>query len=252
MTLVRSVLFNVLYVIWTAVLGVLYLPLLAAPRRVLVAATKAWLAGMRWMAWHVAGVRTRIEGRENLPPGPVIVAAKHQSALDTFLFHGLLDDPAYVLKRELFRIPLVGWYMKATGMIGIDRAAGAQALRAMLKACGETLAEGRQIIIFPEGTRVAPGRSLPYHPGVAALYARFPDVPLVPVTLNTGLLWGRKAFLKRPGTATLKILPPVEPGLDRRAFLAALHDRIETAGAALPAPTGGEDRPVDKSVDHAA
>jgi 1-acyl-sn-glycerol-3-phosphate acyltransferase len=236
MTVIRSALFLTLYVGWTLLLGILYLPLLLAPRSVVVAATKVWLAGLRGLARLVIGVSWRIEGLENLPAGPVIVAAKHQSAFDTFLFHALLDDPVYVLKRELFRIPLVGWYMRAAGMIGIDRGAGAKALRAMLEACGEALAEGRQIVIFPEGTRVAVGESRPYHPGVAALAARFPDVPVLPVTLNSGLLWGRKAFLKRPGTVTLKVLPAMEPGLAKRAFLDTLQTRIEEAGAALPHP----------------
>lgn len=236
MTVIRSALFLTLYVGWTLLLGILYLPLLLAPRSVVVAATKVWLAGLRGLARLVIGVSWRIEGLENLPAGPVIVAAKHQSAFDTFLFHALLDDPVYVLKRELFRIPLVGWYMRAAGMIGIDRGAGAKALRSMLEACGEALAEGRQIVIFPEGTRVAVGESRPYHPGVAALAARFPDVPVLPVTLNSGLLWGRKAFLKHPGTVTLKVLPAMEPGLAKRAFLDTLQTRIEEAGAALPHP----------------
>jgi 1-acyl-sn-glycerol-3-phosphate acyltransferase len=236
MTVVRSALFLILYVVSTLLLGILYLPLLLAPRSVVVAATKVWLAGLRGLARLVVGVSWRIEGLENLPAGPVIVAAKHQSAFDTFLFHALLDDPVYVLKRELFRIPLVGWYMRASGMIGIDRSAGAKALRSMLEACGEALAEGRQIVIFPEGTRVAVGESRPYHPGVAALAARFPDVPVLPVTLNSGLLWGRKAFLKHPGTVTLKVLPAMEPGLAKRAFLETLQMRIEEAGAALPHP----------------
>ena len=235
-TLLRSLAFNIIYVTWTAVLGVLYLPLLTAPRPLLVRATKLWLTGLRAAAWHVARVRYRIEGLENLPAGAVIIAAKHQSAWDTFLFHGLLDDPAYVLKRELFRIPLVGWYIKAVGMVGIDRAAGASALKAMLRACGAVLAEGRQVIIFPEGTRTAPGDSHPYHPGVAALYQRFPEVPVVPVALNSGRVWRRKAFLKHPGTITVRILPAVERDLDRRRFLATLRTRVEAAVADLPDP----------------
>jgi len=235
-TVLRSLAFNVIYVSWTAMLGVLYLPLLAAPRPWLVGATKLWLAGLRVAAWHVAGVRHRIEGRENLPAGPVIVAAKHQSAWDTFLFHGLLADPAYVLKRELFRLPLVGWYIKAVRMIGIDRSAGASALKAMLRACGAALAEGRQVIIFPEGTRTAPGDSRAYHPGVAALYQRFPDVPVVPVALNSGHAWSRKAFLKHPGVITVRILPPMEAGLERHRFLTELRTRVEAAVAALPDP----------------
>lgn len=250
--LLRSLLFNVCYVGWTSLLAIGYLPLFLAPRRVIVAATKLWLAGLRGLAAHVAGVRVRLEGLENLPPGPAIIAAKHQSALDTFVFHGLLDDPVYILKRELFRIPLVGWYMRASGMIGIDRSAGASALRTMLEACGEALADNRQIIIFPEGTRVAPGDKRPYHPGVAALYARFPDVPVIPVALNTGLLWRRKAFWKIPGVVTVRLLAPLPSGLDRRAMLAELSHRIEDACAALPAPTtavGRAGRPVENSVD---
>lgn len=236
MILLRSLLFNICYVSWTLLLAIVYLPLLAAPKRRVQAGCKLWLAGLRALAAGIAGVRYRIEGRENLPEGPVIIAAKHQSAFDTFLFHHLLDDPVYVLKRELFRIPLVGWYMRAAGMIGVDRSAGSQALRSMLKGCEDALAEGRQIVIFPEGTRVAPGQNRPYHPGVAALYARFPEVPVVPVALNSGLLWGRKAFLKEPGTVTVRILPAMQTGLDRRAFLDGLRTRIEDAGAALPPP----------------
>ncbi|WP_299444456.1 1-acyl-sn-glycerol-3-phosphate acyltransferase [uncultured Rhodospira sp.] len=238
MTVLRSALFMLLYVCSTLLLGVLYLPLLLAPQRIVVAGTKIWLAVLRWLARYVAGVTYRVEGWENLPQGPVIIAAKHQSAYDTFLFHGLLEDPVYVLKRELFRIPFVGWYMKAAGMIGIDRSAGAQALRMMLKACGEALAEGRQIIIFPEGTRVAVGESRPYHPGVAALAARLPDVPVIPVALNSGPLWGRKSFLKHPGTVTVRFLPPMETGLDKRRFLDTLKTRIDEAVAALPSPEG--------------
>ncbi len=248
--ILRSLAFNVCYVGWTALLAVGYLPLLLAPRRVVVAATKAWLAGLRWLAARVAGVRVRVEGMDTLPAGPVIIAAKHQSALDTFVFHGLLSDPVYVLKRELFRIPLVGWYMKASGMIGIDRSAGASALRTMLEACGEALAEGRQIIVFPEGTRVAPGQRRPYHPGVAALYARFPDVPVIPVALNTGLLWRRKALIKIPGTVTVRMLAPMPAGLDRRAMLKALSERIEDACLALPGPRE-RDRLVENSVGEA-
>jgi len=235
--ILRSAVFNVCYVGWTAGLAVVYLPLLLAPRRIVVAGTKFWLAGLRWLAAHVAGVKVRVEGLEHLPEGPAIIASKHQSALDTFVFHGLLSDPVYVLKRELFRIPLVGWYMKASGMIGIDRSAGASALRTMLEACGVALSEGRQIIIFPEGTRVAPGDHRPYHPGIAALYARFPEVPLIPVGLNTGVSWRRKAFLKVPGTVTVRFLPSMPSGLDRRAMLETLSERIETTCAMLPPPS---------------
>ncbi|MFN3076024.1 MAG: lysophospholipid acyltransferase family protein [Alphaproteobacteria bacterium] len=193
-------------------------------------------------------------GLENLPTGPAILASKHQSAWETFALHLLVRDPVYVLKRELFLIPLVGWLMWRTGMIGIDRSRGTAALKGMVRGAAKALAERRQIIIFPEGTRTAPGATALYHPGVALLYQNF-DVPLIPVALNSGLFWGRRSFLKYPGTVLVEFLPPVPAGLSRREFLSQLRDRIEGASERLAAeayaagtPTG-ETNPVEKLVD---
>lgn len=234
---VRSLLFNVFYVAWTAALGVLYLPLLALPRRFLLPGVRLWVRGILGAARLLTGIRWRVEGRENLPSGPCIVAAKHQSAWETFFFHILLAEPVYILKKELLHIPLVGWYMRKAGMIGIDRKAGAGALKLMMRHAQAALDDGRQIVIFPEGTRVAPQASRPYQPGVAALYSRFGHrVPVVPVALNTGLFWGRRSFVKRPGEVVVRILPPVAPGLDKKAFLETLRTRIEDASTALCAP----------------
>jgi 1-acyl-sn-glycerol-3-phosphate acyltransferase len=143
-----------------------------------------------------------------------------------------LNYPAFVLKRELLSIPLFGWYLRKVGMIAVDRAAGASALRNMARQASEAFAEGRSILIFPEGTRVPPGESRPYHPGVAALYTQL-KVPVVPVALNSGLFWGRRSFVKRPGTVTVQFLPPIPPGLDRKAFMRELESRIEAAAMVL-------------------
>ena len=142
------------------------------------------------------------------------------------LWFALLPGPAYVLKRELLFVPLYGWYARAAGMIAVDRSAGAAALRHLVKAGQDALAQGRQIVIFPEGTRTAPGTHRPYQPGIAALYARA-GLPVVPVATDSGLFWGRRAFHKRPGTITVAVLPPVAPGLGREAFLTRLTDAIE-------------------------
>lgn len=226
--ILRSLAFNIAALIWTVVLCVLYLPALVLPRRAAQEGARFWLRGLLAITALICGLRYRVTGGEHVPPGPLIIAAKHQSAWDTFIFHQLLADPVFVMKRELFRIPLVGWYMQKAGSIGIDREAGLRSLKVLVGDAERALAEGRQVIVFPEGTRVAPGAHAPYHGGVAALYARC-NVPVVPVALNSGLFWGRRSFKKRPGTITVAFLPPIPPGLDRRAFLATLHERIESA-----------------------
>jgi 1-acyl-sn-glycerol-3-phosphate acyltransferase len=258
MTAIRSILFAVGALAWTAILSVLYLPLLVVPRKGIQKAARAWIRGvMSWLA-VTCGLRYRIEGREHLPSGAAIVAAKHQSAWDTLIFHLLLEDPIFVLKRELFRVPFIGWYLRKAGNVGVDRAAGFRALKAMTPDVRRALAAGSQVIVFPEGTRSAPGASNPYQPGVAVLYADC-DVPVVPVALNSGVFWGRRSFFKYPGVITLEFLPPMPGGLDRREFLKALQNRIETAterlreqgehelrgGGSPPAPGAV---PVDKAA----
>lgn len=232
MTALRAAVFYLGAFAWTAALAVLYLPLLALPRRWLQAGTRLWLRGLLALTAAICGLGYRVTGRQHLPAGAAIVAAKHQSAWDTFVFHQLLGDPVFVLKRELFRIPLVGWYMRRAGNIGIDRGERLAALKQVIADAGRALADNRQVIVFPEGTRVAADEERPYRAGVAALYERC-RVPVVPVALNSGLYWGRRQFRKRRGRITVAILPPIAPGLDRRAFLATLRERIEAASRRL-------------------
>ncbi len=224
----RSVLFFVLFQAWTAILAVLYLPLLLLPRAVMMAGAHLWLRGVMAILRSVVGLDYEVRGRENLPEGPVIIASKHQSAFETFAFHLVFNDPAYVLKRELGWIPFFGWYLLKTGVIAIDRSAGTKALKAMVKGAEAAKAQGRPIVIFPEGTRTPPGSRQPYHSGIAMLYGSL-GVPVVPVALNSGLFWGRRAFTKRAGTVTIEILPAFAPGLNRKRFMADLETSIETA-----------------------
>lgn len=234
MTVLRSLLFIVFTWVWTLVLAILYLPLLVLPRSAMLPAVRFWLGGMLGGLKHIAGLSWELRGRENLPQGPFIVASKHQSAFETFVFHLLLGDPAYILKRELLWIPFFGWYLGKAGVIAIDRSAGTKALKAMVKGAEEAAALGRPVVIFPEGTRAAPGAKLPYHTGVAMLYGAL-KVPVVPIALNSGLFWRRRGLAKKPGTLTLEALPAIPPGMDRKAFMAELENRIESATDALVA-----------------
>jgi 1-acyl-sn-glycerol-3-phosphate acyltransferase len=231
-TVLRAAAFNVAFFAMTLVLAILYLPLLLAPPLIMMAAARTWIRLMLWLLKALVGLDHRVEGVANLPTTangkrvPVLIAAKHQSAWETFAFNVLLADPVFIIKRELFWVPFYGWYAKHAGMIGIDRAGGAKALKKMMTEAKAALAAQRPIIIFPEGTRIAVGAAPQYQAGVAGLYQAL-DVTVVPVALNSGLFWGRRAFLKRPGTIAVKFLPAIPPGLPRAEFMAHLEAAIE-------------------------
>ncbi|KAA0968592.1 1-acyl-sn-glycerol-3-phosphate acyltransferase [Aureimonas fodinaquatilis] len=187
---------------------------------------KNWARSSLWLLRCVAGTRSVIRGQENLPSGAFIVAAKHQSFWETFALVPQLPRPTFILKKELMRIPLFGAYCRRMGMIPIDRQRRGAVMSAMLDRASEAMAQGRQIIIFPEGTRTTPGAEPNYRPGIHFLYAGL-NVPVVPVALNAGLFWPRQAFLRRPGTITAEFLPAIAPGMEREQFLALLRDVVE-------------------------
>ncbi|MEM7224852.1 MAG: lysophospholipid acyltransferase family protein [Pseudomonadota bacterium] len=230
----RSCLFNIAFYGWTTFICGLVMPfvfLFAKPVGVFFVG-RFWARISMAMARLICGIGHQVVGLEHLPEGPCIVAVKHQSAWDTLVFSQLLYNPSYVLKKELTRIPFFGWSLLRVGMVAVDRSGGAKALKDMLAAAKRRIAEGRQILIYPEGTRTAPGQRRPYHPGVAALYREL-GVPVVPVALNSGLFWGRRAFTKTPGTITVEFLPPIAPGMARKAFMARLEEDIEGASERL-------------------
>ena len=227
-----SLLFNAGFYAISTVLAVIGLPVLALPRGAVMFWSRVWCRSvLGWLAL-TCGLRHRVIGREHLPAGPYILAIKHQSTWETLAANLEFPNCAFVLKRDLMWIPVVGWMMARAGNVGIDRAAGAKALRAILRDTRRALDDGRPVVIFPEGTRTPPGSTRPYQPGVAALYSQL-KVQVVPVALNSGLFWGRRTFLKKPGTITLQILQPIQPGLSRAAFMDLLRERIEGATAAL-------------------
>ncbi len=249
MTRLRSLLFNAVFLLWSVVMHLATLPLLFGPGRAIYLMGWIWVRGSLLLLGAICGLRYRVEGWENLPDQPVIIAAKHQSIWETIAFCHVFRRPVFVLKQELLRIPFYGWYLNRTGMIAIDRDGGARALRRMIAEARERLDDGKHIVIFPEGTRTEPGQRRPYHPGVAALYKQL-DVPVLPVALNSGLYWPARSFRQRPGVITVRLLPPLPPGLDRREFIARLEQAIEDASRALlpGRPHRAAAMPVDNSV----
>lgn len=233
MQAIRSLLFHLCFFSVTAVMAIAGLPLLAGPRRWSRCIGTAWSRAVLWLNRVIVGMDYQLEGE--LPPGPVLIAAKHQSAFETFLFPALRRDVVFVIKQELLRAPVVGWYLSRAGQIAINRAANAAALRQMLGAAKERVEDGLTLIIFPEGTRVAAGASAPIRPGVSALYSQL-GLPVVPVALDSGLYWPRKSFLRRSGTIRVCIGAPIGPGLNRRAFEKKLGEAL-----VLP-PAGGAQR----------
>ena len=232
MTWLRSLAFQAAFYAWTGGLGLLSLPVLLLPRGAALGVARLWIDGTFWLLAGIVGLTYEVRGGEHRAPGRAIYAIKHQSAWDTLVLMRLFRDPAIVMKGELAWLPFVGWYLVRLGMIPIDRGAGARALRRMLRLAKARIADGRDVVVFPEGTRTAPGQTRPYRPGIAALY-RALDVPVVPVALDSGLYWARRAFLKRPGRIVVAMLPPIAPGLARDAFMAGLRERIDTETARL-------------------
>lgn len=240
MKVLRSFLFHAFFFSWLTFLLVSFWIYLPFPRGVMKAALRVWSRILVGAMRVLGGMKVEFRGRENLPEGPVLIASKHQSIYDTFIFYLLLDEPQYVLKKELTEIPFWGWYANKCEHVPVDRSAGAKALRDMVAKCVDRLERGRQVIIFPEGTRTAPGVTLRYHPGVAAIYQQLPqDAVVVPVALNSGSFWGRREFMIHPGTISLEFQEPIEPGLDRKKFMALLEERIEGATQRLLEAAGG-------------
>jgi 1-acyl-sn-glycerol-3-phosphate acyltransferase len=223
MSVLRSLLFVLFFYPWTAICVLSAFPASLFGTRAVRACAHGWARGHRWLARYLLGIRTRIEG--TIPEGPALVAVKHQSMFETLEMVLLLSEPSIVLKRELTKIPLWGWVVSRYGVIPIDRSGGAAVLRQMMRAAEAAIAEGRPILIFPEGTRVPVGIQPPLQSGFAGLY-RALKLPVVPVALDSGRVWPRRAFVKRPGLITIRIDPPIPAGLPRGEIEARVHQAI--------------------------
>ena len=232
LNLFRSVAFNALFYVNTLIYLIAALPTFFMPYRAILAVATSWGRTNLVLLRVVAGIDYEIRGRDKLPKGPIIVAAKHQSAWETFSLLPLFDNPVFILKRELQWIPIFGWLTIKGRMVPVDRGGGAHALSAMIERARIELALSRQLIIFPEGTRRPAGAEPRYKYGVAHLYVA-EGVPCVPIALNSGLFWPRRSLRMRPGTVLVEILDPIQPGLDKEAFFKKLQHEIETATARL-------------------
>ncbi len=232
----RALIFEIAFLAWHVVWPTLMLLTLAfPPRRMQAFAIRPFLRVVAWMERTLLGITLRIEGREHLPEGPFILASKHQSTFETYKLHLLFDLPAVILKRELMRIPIWGWFASRLQMVPIDRSKGSEAMGLMLAAARKAAQDGRVLVIYPQGTRVHTDARMPYKFGVARIYEAL-DLPVVPMALNSGFFWPRKALVKNPGEVVFRFLPPIPPGLGGRAMLSTLEEVLERESQALAPP----------------
>lgn len=229
MIVLRSVLFNTAFYINLIVQMIVMTPAyFLLPRKKAYGIAKNWARSNHWLFDKIVGTTFEIEGLENIPTGGYIFAPKHQSFWDAYALLPWLDDPFYILKRELTWIPLFGWYLKKQRMVPVDRSARGKVMAAVMERTKAEMNSGRQLIIYPEGTRRPPGAPPEYKYGIARLY-RDLQVPVVPVVMHPGLFWPRRKAMRYPGHFKVRILPPIAPGMDPDAFLAHLIDVMETA-----------------------
>lgn len=229
----RSVLFNAVFYLNLIAQMIVFTPLyFLLPRKKAYIVPKNWARSNHWLFEKIVGTTFEIEGLENIPEGSYIFAPKHQSFWDAYALLPWLDDPLYILKRELTWIPLFGWYIKKQRMVPVNRGARGKVMAAVMERTKAEMDTGRQLIIYPEGTRRPPGAPPEYKYGIARLY-RDLQVPVLPVVMHPGLFWPRRKFIRQPGHFKVQILPAIPPGMDPDAFLAHLIDVMETASDKL-------------------
>ncbi|CAN5247913.1 1-acyl-sn-glycerol-3-phosphate acyltransferase [soil metagenome] len=232
MTSIRSLLFVVWLYLSLALFAVGMSPALLFPYRAPMWVIRTWARFILWGLHWIAGVRVEVRGLEHRPVGACLIASKHQGMLDVIAPFAFLPDNCFVMKQELMPLPFFGWFAWKTKMIAVDRSAHSKALKDMVRQARARFAEGRQILIFPEGTRAEVGAAPDYKPGIAALY-RDLDCPCIPMATNSGAHWHAHGFRRTPGLVVYEFLPVIPAGLKRAEFMAVLEQRIETASTAL-------------------
>src|SRR5467141_3543361 len=224
----RSLVFNVLFYLVLVFWVIVAIPTYLMPRWAIMNIARYWARSSIWMLRVICNVKVEYRGVEKIPEGPLIVASKHQSMWETFALLQFFPQPLFILKRELKWIPFFGWYLIKTNMIGVDRGAGGRSLIEMARRAGAEVRRGRQLIIFPEGTRTAVDAPPRYKTGVAQIYVDC-GVTCLPVELNSGLFWPRRTFMRYPGTLVVEFLDPLPPDLSRREFITRIRSSIEDA-----------------------
>ncbi|MCA1453163.1 1-acyl-sn-glycerol-3-phosphate acyltransferase [Bradyrhizobium sp. BRP22] len=225
---VRSLVFNVLFYVVLVTLSIAAIPTVVLPRGAMMTLAAWWANATLFLMRVVCNIKVDFRGLEKIPKGPLIVASKHQSMWETFQLLRFFDHPLYMLKRELTWIPVFGQFLVKAGMVPIDRGGGPRSLVKTLRRAAAEVKRGRQLVIFPEGTRRPVGAPPSYKTGVAQIYAES-GVPCLPVALNSGLFWPRRTFMRYPGTLVVEFLDPLPPGLPRAEFMTRLQEAIESA-----------------------
>lgn len=231
MTFIRSLIFAVYFLAGSTLLAFLYLPTLVLPRNAIRLCVRFWGVYVAFGLRAICGVRTEIRGREHMPQGAALIAAKHQSMLDVTGSFSFLPDSCFVMKKQLLKIPLFGWYCLKVGMVPLDRDGRMAALKKLVADVQDRFKDTRQVVIFPEGTRITPGEAGNYQSGVAALYREL-DMPCHLVATNSGVHWAG-SFWRKPGVVVFEFLEPIPPGLKAKEFMAQMQTRIETASLKL-------------------
>ena len=226
----RSLVFNVLFYAVLVVLAIVALPTFFMPVQALLTVARWWAKSSVFLMRVICNIKVEFHGVEKIPKGPLLLVAKHQSFWETFALAPLFEHPIFILKRQLMYIPVFGQYLVKYGMIAIDRTAGVKALLEMTRRARDSVRSGRQLVIFPEGTRRAPGAPADYKTGFAQIYSAC-GVPCLPVALNSGLFWPRRTFMRYPGTLVVEFLDPLPPGLPKDEFISRVRDTIEEATA---------------------
>ena len=224
----RSLVYNVLFYLLLAFWVIVGIPTFLMPRWGSVSIAQCWARSSIWLMRVICNTKVEYRGLEKIPKGPLIVASKHQSMWETFALLQFFDAPLFIYKRELAWIPFFGWYLIKSKMIGVDRDGGMRSLMQMARRAPKEIRSGRQLIIFPEGTRTPVDAPPHYMTGVGQIYVSS-GVPCIPVALNSGLFWPRRTFMRYPGTLVVEFLDPLPPDLSRREFITRIRASIEDA-----------------------
>lgn len=224
----RSLAFLIFLILFVTVMGLVCLPFALFGKNISRAIVKRWSKLALIALGLITGVRYRVEGAEHIPSGGALIAANHQSMWETIALYAIMPKPVMVYKKELLKIPIYGWWASFAGNIAVDRKDGAKALRVLTRDTKTHIDAGEQVIIFPEGTRISPGETARFQSGIAGLYTTS-GAPCTPVAHDSGRFWRHPGGLKTPGVITIRFLPAIAPGLDRKTFLADLKSRIDGA-----------------------
>jgi 1-acyl-sn-glycerol-3-phosphate acyltransferase len=247
----RSLVFNILFYVNFLFWSLVALPTFLMPRAAMLKVAAWWARANILLMRAICGIKVEFRGVEKIPKGPLIVASKHQSMWETISLLRFFEAPFFVLKRELKFIPIFGLFLIKTRMVAIDRSKGGRALLAVMRRAAEEVRHGRQFVIFPEGTRTAPGAPPHYKAGVGLIYTDC-GVPCLPVALNSGLFWPRRTFMRYPGTLVVEFLDPIPPGLKREEFLKRIESVIEDASGRLVAAGQAEQKELFGGIPGAA